>query len=80
MATQEYCPPATGYAEHISAIEYATASENAQMPIQDHIITGGPPDSTPTINTPPRAVQLVTILKLKPIMPSRPNDRFSSCW
>lgn len=30
-ATQEYCPPATGSAEHISAIEYATARVRTQI-------------------------------------------------
>lgn len=35
IATQEYWPPATGYAEQISAIEYATAREKMQIPIQE---------------------------------------------
>ena len=48
-ATHEYCPPAIGYVEHISAIEYATAREQMQIPIHEYIITGGPPDCTPTI-------------------------------
>lgn len=34
-ATHEYWPPATGYAEQISAIEYATARQKRQMPIQE---------------------------------------------
>lgn len=34
MATQLYCPPATGNAEHISAKEYATARLKKQTPIQ----------------------------------------------
>lgn len=42
-------------------------------------MTGGPPDSTPRISTPPSAVQLVTMLKLKPIMPTGLKVRFSSC-
>lgn len=58
-------------------------------------MTGGPPDVTPTMKTPLRAVQLeiplrkrdprwlsrtheVTMLKLKPIILSRPKDRLSS--
>ncbi|KAL9004156.1 MAG: hypothetical protein Q9188_003026 [Gyalolechia gomerana] len=74
MATQEYCPPFVGKALQISANEYATASVKTQMPIQEYIITGGPPDCTPMIRTLPSAVQLVTILKLKPIIPRRPKD------
>jgi len=34
-ATQEYCPPARGYAEHISAIEYATARPKILTPIHE---------------------------------------------
>lgn len=44
IATQEYCPPFVGKALHISASEYATARVKTQMPIQEYIITGGPPD------------------------------------
>jgi hypothetical protein len=41
-------------------------------------MTGGPPLSMPTIKTPPRAVQHVTIEKEKPIMPMRLKLRWSS--
>jgi hypothetical protein len=56
--TQLYCPPATGYSEHISAIEYATHNETTLIPIQPQIMTGGPPALTPVTKTPPRALQL----------------------
>ena len=36
--TQEYCPPATGYAEQISASEYPTASVNTHIAIQLYIL------------------------------------------
>ncbi|KAL8941714.1 MAG: hypothetical protein Q9216_002087 [Gyalolechia sp. 2 TL-2023] len=80
IATQEYCPPFVGKALQISANEYATARVKTQIPIQEYIMTGGPPDCTPMIKTLPSAVQLVTILKLKPIIPRRLKDRLSSCW
>ena len=78
IATQEYCPPATGYAEHNSANEYATQSEQRQTPSHDQTMTGGPPLVMPTVRTPPSAVQHVTMLKEKPIMPMRENERLSS--
>jgi hypothetical protein len=78
IATHEYWPPATGYAEHISAKLYATKRLNTQMPSQDHTMTGGPPDRIPTTSTPPKAVQHVTIEKEKPIMPIRLKLRFNS--
>jgi hypothetical protein len=56
--TQEYCPPARGYSEHNSAIEYATQRETQHIPTQPHTITGGPPALTPATRTPPRADQL----------------------
>ena len=34
-ATQEYCPPATGREEHISAIEYATVRVSTQIAIHE---------------------------------------------
>ena len=71
MATQEYCPPATGYALHISAMEYATVRAKRQTATHPQIITGGPPDSTPMVRTPLNAVQEVTILNEKPIIPNK---------
>lgn len=41
-------------------------------------MTGGPPEVIPTVRTPPRAVQQVTMLKLKPTMPRREKERFGS--
>jgi hypothetical protein len=41
-------------------------------------MTGGPPETMPKISVPPRAVQQVTMEKLKPTMPSREKDRLSS--
>lgn len=64
--------------EHISANEYATARDSRQMPSQDQTMTGGPPEVMPTTKVPPRAVQQVTILKLKPTMPRREKERLSS--
>jgi len=58
MATHEYCPPATGYMEHISAMGYATARVSKQTTSQLYTITGGPPALTPTMKTPLSAVQL----------------------
>ena len=78
IAHQLYCPPATGYAEHISAMLYATARLNTQTPIQLQTMTGGPPLSAPMIKTPERALHEVTIEKLKPIIPTRPKLRLSS--
>lgn len=66
------------YALHISAMEYATASVKIQTASQPHIMTGGPPVSTPIIRTPLNAVQDVTILKENPTIPTRPKLRFSS--
>jgi hypothetical protein len=66
------------YALHISAIEYATDSVKMQTASQPHIITGGPPVSTPMMRTPLNAVQDVTMLKEKPTIPMRPKLRFSS--
>jgi hypothetical protein len=57
-ATHEYCPPATGYIEHISAMGIATARVNKLTPIKLKIITGGPPEVTPTMKTPLNAVHL----------------------
>lgn len=62
----------------VPTIEYATASEKMQTPTQDQTMTGGPPDSAPIIRTPDKALQQVTILKLKPIMLRRLKLRFSS--
>ena len=78
IATQLYCPPATGYALHISAMEYATASVTRQTQSQPQTMTGGPPLSTPMIRTPDRAVQDVTMLKEKPTIPRSPKLRLSS--
>ena len=62
-AAERYC-----HRRLTSAILYATAKLKTQTPIQLHTMTGGPPDSAPMIKTPERAVQQVTMLKLKPIM------------
>lgn len=78
--THEYCPPATGYSEHISAIEYATHNETQLIPIHPQIMTGGPPALTPETSTPPRALQHVTTENEKPIIPSRLKDLWSSGW
>jgi hypothetical protein len=67
-----------GKAEHISAKEYATQSESREIASQDQTITGGPPDVMPMIRVPPKAVQQVTMEKLKPIMPMKPKERLSS--
>jgi hypothetical protein len=48
------------------------------MPTQDHTMTGGPPLVIPTMSVPPRAVQHVTIEKLKPTMPKSEKERLSS--
>lgn len=64
--------------EHISAKEYATVKDNRHIPSHDHTMTGGPPDTIPRIKVPPRAVQHVTMEKLKPTIPSREKDRLSS--
>jgi len=77
-ATQLYCPPATGYAEHISASEYATVREKKQTATHPQIMVGGPPDSTPMMRTPLNAVQEVTMLNEKPTIPSRLKLRFNS--
>lgn len=58
-ATQEYCPPATGYIEHISAMGIATASVRILTPMKLKTMTGGPPEVTPTMKTPLRAVHLI---------------------
>lgn len=58
IATQEYCPPATGKALQISAKEYATAMLQTLTPTQLQIMTGGPPELIPTTREPARAVQL----------------------
>ena len=58
IATQEYCPPATGNALQISAKEYATAMLQTLTPTQLQIITGGPPELIPTTSEPASAVQL----------------------
>ena len=58
IATQEYCPPATGKELQISAKEYATAMLQRLTPTQLQIITGGPPELMPTTREPARAVQL----------------------
>lgn len=58
MATHEYWPPLTGHLAHISAMARAMNKVITQTPIQPNIITGGPPASTPIINTPLKAVQL----------------------
>jgi hypothetical protein len=63
---------------HISAKEYATARDSKQMPNHDQTMTGGPPASMPTINVPPKAVQQVTMEKLKPTIPRREKERLSS--
>lgn len=63
-----------------SAKEYATHSERADIPSQDQTITAGPPATIPTISVPPSAVQLVTIEKLKPIMPIKLKERLSSIF
>jgi hypothetical protein len=65
--------------EHISAMGIATASVRRLTPMKLNTMTGGPPDVTPTINTPLKAVHDVTMLKLKPIIPNRPKVRLSSC-
>lgn len=59
-ATHEYWPPATGYIEHISAMGIATANVRSETPIKLNIITGGPPELTPTMNTPLKAVHLLS--------------------
>jgi hypothetical protein len=61
-ATHEYCPPATGYMEHISAMGIATARVSKLTPIKLKTITGGPPEVTPTMNTPLSAVHLRNLL------------------
>jgi hypothetical protein len=71
-ATQEYWPPATGYMEHISAMGIATARVRSETPIKLNTITGGPPELTPTIKTPLRAVHL----KESSVMPLC----FNSCF
>jgi len=78
MAVHEYWPPASGYAEHISAIDSATAMVNTHTPTHDQIMTGGPPLSAPMMSTPDSAVQLETIEKQNPIMLTRLNVRLSS--
>lgn len=60
-ATQEYCPPATGYMEHISAMGIATAIVTALTAMKLNTITGGPPEVMPTMNTPHNAVQLLRL-------------------
>lgn len=60
-ATHEYWPPETGSMLHISAIGIATASVRRLTPMKLKIITGGPPDVTPTTNTPLRAVHLESL-------------------
>lgn len=57
-ATQEYCPPATGYIEHISAIGIATARVMMLMARKLKTMTGGPPEVIPTTKTPHSAVHL----------------------
>lgn len=59
-ATHEYWPPATGYIEHISAMGIATASVRSETPMKLKIITGGPPELTPTMKTPLNAVHLLS--------------------
>jgi len=59
-------------------MEYATARERRHTATQPQTMTGGPPDWTPRMRTPLRALQLVTMLKLKPIIPRRPKLRLSS--
>jgi hypothetical protein len=59
-ATHEYCPPAIGYMEHISAMGSATASVKRLTPMKLNTMTGGPPDVTPTIKTPLKAVHLIS--------------------
>lgn len=61
-ATHEYCPPATGYIEHISAMGIATAKVSKLTPMKLKTMTGGPPEVTPTINTPLSAVHLGILL------------------
>jgi hypothetical protein len=70
-ATQEYCPPATGYMEHISAIGIATASVRRLTPTKLNTMTGGPPDVTPTMKTPLKAVHLIIQHKF----PTRNRER-----
>ena len=78
MAVHEYWPPASGYAEHISAIDSATAMVNTHTPTHDQIMTGGPPLSAPMMSTPDSAVQLETMEKQNPIMLIRLNVLLSS--
>jgi hypothetical protein len=57
---------------------YATVKVARQTASHPHIITGGPPDSTPMMSTPLKAVQLVTMENEKPTIPTRPKLRLSS--
>lgn len=61
-ATHEYCPPATGYMEHISAMGIATARVSKLTPMKLKTMTGGPPEVTPTMKTPLSAVHLPHLL------------------
>jgi hypothetical protein len=48
--------------EHISAMGIATARVSKLTPMKLEIITGGPPEVTPTMNTPLSAVHLRDLL------------------
>lgn len=49
--------------EHISAIGMATARVRRLTPMKLNTITGGPPDVTPTMKTPLRAVHLFALVR-----------------
>jgi hypothetical protein len=49
--------------EHISAMGMATAKVSKLTPMKLNIITGGPPEVTPTMNTPLSAVHLGILLE-----------------
>jgi hypothetical protein len=46
--------------EHISAMGIATARVRRLTPMKLNTMTGGPPEVTPTINTPLKAVHLTS--------------------
>lgn len=48
--------------EHISAMGIATARVSKLTPMKLKTITGGPPEVTPTMNTPLSAVHLMKLL------------------